>query len=75
MPFASTQKLVEATKIKDMLSTVQQEADLTPEELEKLSDNAIAFIFAQASVESNNRRLLSIPSTERKGFRRCSHEK
>jgi len=68
MPLASTQKLVEARKIKDLLSTIQQDAELSTQDLEGLSNTAIDFIFAQACAEPDNRRLLSIPSRERKGL-------
>jgi len=67
MPLATTQKFVEGRKIKD-LSTIQQDAELSTQDLESLSNSAIDFIFGQACVEPDNRRLLSIPSRERKGL-------
>jgi len=57
MPLASIQKFVKARKIKDLLSTIQQDAELSTQDLESLSDSAIDFIFGQACVEPDNRRL------------------
>ena len=67
MPLASTQKVVETKKMKDLLLMIQHDAELSKEDVEMLSDRAIDFIFRQASIEQENRRVLSIPSRERRG--------
>lgn len=68
MPLATTLKVNETKKIKELLSTIQSETELNTDELERLSDSAIDFILYQASLEPENRRILSIPPKEKNGI-------
>lgn len=67
MPLATTKKVTETKKVNDLLSTLQTEREFTVEEIDLLSDRAIDFISYQASVEPENRRILGIPSPEKRG--------
>jgi hypothetical protein len=65
---ATTQKVNEARKIKELLLAVQSETPSTTEEMEALSNRAIDFILYQASLEPDNRRFLSIPPKSKKSI-------
>jgi len=67
MPLATTQRLTEREKVKDLLSTLQSDSEFTIEKIDLLSERAIDFIYHQAFLEPDNRRILGIPSKQKNG--------
>jgi len=54
MPLATTQRLTEREKVKDLLSTLQSDSEFTIEKIDLLSERAIDFIYHQAFLEPDN---------------------